>query len=682
MFSALRPFAMLAPVAPHARAASRSSMPSLPRLPMPDLHNTLKKYLKSLEPFLLEDEARGGPDFKTAHAARLKLVEDFEHGLGQQCQARLLELDKKSPNNWLDDNIWLKKAYHEWRAPLIINSNWWLALGDDHTVPSVVRHPSGPAKKCTPWQVRRAAWLVHRILDFKARLQRQELYPDTTRTGLWFRHSALQIFNKCRIPRRECDRFSSPPGSTDPDARKILVMISDRMYAVEAMTHDGSPLPAAAIEKRLRAIVADVDARRSREERVVPVSVLSTDDRDRWADNLAHLLSLSPTNQATFSTISNSVFALSLDEHVCTLPASTPTSSTSPSQCTFDPDLAAHLHNVRSGHDKYPGHNRWYDKAFTLIVEANTRAGVLGEHSPIDALVPSIVADYAIVQEVDEAVFPHCLLLDGTSPLLEKGVEDAKEGIEGWERLDWVVDAKIEAECVEAARRAKAIVDDSDSDELVYTAYGVDWIKEEARFSPDAYIQLALQLAWYRTRGSFTATYETALTRLFKHGRTETIRTLTTDARAWVLSMADPLASAATRLACLQRALQAHTQLTREAATGRGIDRHLLGLRLMLRADAGERHALFEDELFARSQEWKLSTSGLSAGYQFRGTGFGALYADGYGINYMPAPDSIRFGIESKHSCPQTGTQLFKTAICDALEDMRVLCTPAVHSHL
>lgn len=41
----------------------------------------------------------------------------------------------------------------------------------------------------------------------------------------------------------------------------------------------------------------------------------------------------------------------------------------------------------------------------------------------------------------------------------------------------------------------------------------------------------------------------------------------------------------------------------------------------MLRADAGERHALFEDELFSRSQEWKLSTSGLSAGYQFRGTG-------------------------------------------------------------
>lgn len=54
----------------------------------------------------------------------------------------------------------------------------------------------------THWQVRRAAWLIYRMLDFKDRLQKyvvcsinsklniffsQELYPDTTRTGLVFR---------------------------------------------------------------------------------------------------------------------------------------------------------------------------------------------------------------------------------------------------------------------------------------------------------------------------------------------------------------------------------------------------------------------------------------------------------------------------------------------------------------
>ena len=71
----------------------------------------------------------------------------------------------------------------------------------------------------------------------------------------------------------------------------------------------------------------------------------------------------------------------------------------------------------------------------------------------------------------------------------------------------------------------------------------------------------------------------------------------------------------------LRRAIQTHTRLSREAATGRGIDRHLLGLRLMMRPETGERAALFEDPLFERSQEWKLSTSALSAGDLFRGTG-------------------------------------------------------------
>ena len=48
---------------------------------------------------------------------------------------------------------------------------------------------------------------------------------------------------------------------------------------------------------------------------------------------------------------------------------------------------------------------------------------------------------------------------------------------------------------------------------------------------------------------------------------------------------------------------------------------------------SGESAPLLDDELFGRSQKWKLSTSGLSAGLLFKGTGFGSVYEDGYGIN-------------------------------------------------
>jgi carnitine O-acetyltransferase len=66
-------------------------------------------------------------------------------------------------------------------------------------------------------------------------------------------------------------------------------------------------------------------------------------------------------------------------------------------------------------------------------------------------------------------------------------------------------------------------------------------------------------------------------------------------------------------------ALQAHVSLTRKAVTGKGVDRHLLGLALVMRDD--ETSPLFDDSLYSKSQEWLLSTSGLSEGERFIGTG-------------------------------------------------------------
>lgn len=60
-----------------------------------------------------------------------------------------------------------------------------------------------------------------------------------------------------------------------------------------------------------------------------------------------------------------------------------------------------------------------------------------------------------------------------------------------------------------------------------------------AKVSPDAYIQQALQLAWYRDQGYATATYETASTRGMLHGRTDVIRTLSTESREFIKSMVD-----------------------------------------------------------------------------------------------------------------------------------------------
>jgi carnitine O-acetyltransferase len=54
--------------------------------------------------------------------------------------------------------------------------------------------------------------------------------------------------------------------------------------------------------------------------------------------------------------------------------------------------------------------------------------------------------------------------------------------------------------------------------------------------SPDAFVQMALQLAYFRIYKNPCATYESASTRQFLHGRTETIRSCSNESVAFTKS--------------------------------------------------------------------------------------------------------------------------------------------------
>lgn len=81
-----------------------------------------------------------------------------------------IELEQQSPYNWLDDNFWLRKAYLESRGSLLVDSNWWLALQDEVAIPASVRLSPAP-HSFNIWQIRRAAWVIKRMLEFKMRLE-------------------------------------------------------------------------------------------------------------------------------------------------------------------------------------------------------------------------------------------------------------------------------------------------------------------------------------------------------------------------------------------------------------------------------------------------------------------------------------------------------------------------------
>ena len=160
--------------------------------------------------------------------------------------------------------------------------------------------------------------------------------------------------------------------------------------------------------------------------------------------------------------------ALSLDHTTYIIPPPSLSSYQHSRTTTHQNALDSHVHAIRGTTQNVS--NRFFDKTFTIIVDPSTRAGASGEHSPVDALVPSIVAEYGIVQGVDAEAFE-----------LRRTGENEVDG-KGWERLDWVVDEKMWKECRAATERANAIINNSDDSVLWFDKFGSNWIKSLGLF--------------------------------------------------------------------------------------------------------------------------------------------------------------------------------------------------------
>ena len=116
---------------------------------------------------------------------------------------------------------------------------------------------------------------------------------------------------------------------------------------------------------------------------------------------------------------------------------------------------------------------------------------------------------------------------------------------------------------------------------------------------------MALQLAYFRDFGKFSLTYEASMTRLFRDGRTETVRACSIESSAWVKAMEDPKTTAKEKVRLLREACEKHQKAYLEAMTGKGVDRHLFCLYVVARYL--EVKSPFLEELL--SEPWRMSTS-------------------------------------------------------------------------
>jgi len=388
-------------------------------------------------------------------------------------------------------------------------------------------------------------------------------------------------------------------------------------------------------------------------------------DRATWAKIREEKLMASPINRKSLKTIENAAFVVILEDD----------------DFEFDPQDPSKLDTYGQLLLHGKGNDRWYDKSLNLIVSKNGRCGFNVEHSFADAPVLAHYWECTLG-------YDYCHLGYDDYGRCTKGPDDCSSA-GSVQRLRWSINDDLHADLLDAQKNAVKILSDVDLRLLMHDSYGKGFIKR-LKVSPDAYIQMALQLAYYRDVKKLSLTYEASMTRLYREGRTETVRPVTIESAEWVYSMGDDNKSVTERLALLRKACDRHTLGIQDAMCGKGVDRHLFCLYIISRY-------LETDNDFLRevlSEPWKLSTSqtphnqaNILDPKRFPkhiscGGGFGPVADDGYGVSYMIAgEDLLFFHVSSKKSSKETDSARFANTINDALRDMRVMFEEAQKSH-
>ncbi|KAI0483159.1 acyltransferase ChoActase/COT/CPT [Xylariaceae sp. FL0804] len=558
-----------------------------------------------------------------------KAVEDFVRpgGVGRKLQEKLVaKREDPKVKNWIYE-WWNDAAYLTYNEPVVPYVSYFYSHRDD-------RRRRNPAK--------RAAALTTAVLEFKRQTDEGELEPEYMKKLPICMDSYKWLFNACRIPAKPADY---PVKYDHSSHRHIIAIRKNKIFKID---HEvgGRQLNTAELEEQF----ARVYKLAGGESNGLPVGALTASQRSVWADARQKLLDASPSgeNKAALETIQSASFVVCLDE------ASPVT-------------LEERAHQYWHGN----GRNRWYDKPAQFIVNDNGTSGFMGEHSMMDGTTTHRLNDY-----VNDVIFNNKLDLSGTS---------VRPDLPEPAPVTFQTDAAVDQEIKGALAFFETTIAAHNLAVQAYQGYGKGLIKR-FKSSPDAFVQMAIQLAYHKFYGKNRPTYESAATRRFQLGRTETCRSVSDESAAFCAAMADPEASDADRVRLLRAALQAHVAYIAAASDGKGVDRHLFGLRKML-APGEELPALYVDPAFAYSGSWFLSTSQLSSEF-FNGYGWSQVIDEGFGIAYMINENSLNFNIVSKNPLPapghseaalsREGSRRMSHYIAEALGDMRDLLLPTL----
>lgn len=628
----------------------------LSKLPIPDLEETCKNYLSVLRPLQTERE----------HEKTVNAVEKFlKDGTGAYLDSELRKY-AETRNSYIEQ-FWYD-AYLNYDSPVVLNLNPFFLLEDDPF--------NNEATSVNP-QVKRAVLLTISSLKFIRALKNETLPVDRQRNGkplCMYQYSKL--FGASRIPTDDGCVMQA-----DTLSNHIVVMSKSQFYWFDVLDNENNLLM---LEQDLiinfTSIIQDSLNTPRNEVAKSSFGVLTTENRRVWAKiRSSSTIVDNANNHEILSIIDSALFVLCLDDIALT-------------------DLSELSQNMLCGLSILDGGvqvgtctNRWYDK-LQIIVTQNGKAGINFEHTGVDGhTVLRFVSDI-----YTDSILSFAQTINSNAPSLwdapkHGSISEAGDYVTIPRKLEWDLTPDLSLALRFGETRLSDLINQNEFKHLEFKNYGSSTIKK-MKYSPDAFVQMAFQATYYALYGKVECTYEPAMTKAFFHGRTEAIRTVSQESNLFVRKFFDPDMPTKAKLLFLADACNKHSEQTRRASSGKGVDRHLYALfsiwkRYVAEAEAGFAHTdMREDdtitateissassdhtvggnnrdnvkvelnrlpEIFADNGWDKLNNTIISTSNcgnpSLRLFGFGPTSANGFGIGYIIKDDSISICMSSKH---------------------------------
>lgn len=629
------------------------AQPELPRLPIPSLNETLNKFLQNLE--ALQDEAQ------RIEAQRIAL--EFMKGDGPKLQGLLLKYDHHKLatgeiGSYVEE-FW-NDSYLAPDASVVLNLNPFFVL------------EGSPDPKISSDPIRRAAVLCFASIKLASQLHREDLKPDMFHGKPLCMDQFKALFATARVPMKN----SNDAIRIFEDSNHVAVMCCSQIYYFQALWPNGDvTVDEVDLVNILNAIQSHAKKMDPVEASKSAIGLLTSLGRKEWAVAREEITAHNPRNKNALKMIDSALFVLVLDDY---MPKNKSEKAANMLHGSYE------LKKSPNGIEYQTGSciNRWYDK-MQIIVCGDATAGINFEHSAIDGhtalrFVSDIYAETVIkfARSITKIVHSYEMV----PHVVQARVKRAAVALDDYGRptLD-IFPKRISLDLPESVRRkiyfAETALGDqivaSETEVLEFQDYGKKFITGN-KLSPDSYVQMSMMLAYYQLYGRIVCTYEPVLTKTFYHGRTEAMRSATLEAKHLCEVFCDPQSSKEAKLSALRNAIRVHSQLVKECARGKGVDRHLFALKCIAQKNNMKTPFFFKSDAWKMLNHTVLSTSNCG-NPSLALFGFGPVVQDGFGIGYIIKDSSIYYSISSKHR----QTKRYASTLETVLRDMASLTTPS-----